>query len=569
MNTQYTEHVNSGRAVKQNITEIERELAEFDTQEGQQISKLSNVSEDTATAWKWVQENLESFEKEVYGPPMITCSIKDPQYVDAVESCLRYRDFLVITAQTLNDMKKLSDQFAKMRLGEVFIRQVQEGHSNSQPKPLSKQDFQRAGFDGWAVDFIDGPTPVLEMLISSAQIDQCPIGRGELTDEQYKLLNENMGLKRFVSGQTSYAVSRRREYGPQAVSTSVRPVQSAKYWTDQPVDASARREIQQRIDTANSELKELTDLVKPLKADMAVLKQKGEDLRKEIEDIKKEKAVLQSAWSAQKALPDKIQAEEETLEGKIRDGEEVQEQRRKLRTQADHAVLRRAKKTLDYKEHITKLRNCHDEIIEAEIRLVEAISDVASLKERNEDTVRERDVEQEKVRTIEAEAKRVKDVARKAMETCAVLMNDPANADHIDAFKNIPGGLTVEGLELDIGAEESKLEFIHAGNPNAIKDYEKREAEVERLKAKITETETSLSEIFRNITRIRGKWEPELDILIARISDAFSYNFEQIGCAGEVNVHKHEDFDQWAIQIKVKFRSVVPFILVIFTDPGH
>jgi chromosome segregation ATPase len=277
-------------------------------------------------------------------------------------------------------------------------------------------------------------------------------------------------------------------------------------------------------------------------------------LRKEIEDIKKEKADLQKAWSAQKALPDRIQAEEETLEGKLRDSDEVQEQRRKLKTQIDLAVIRRAKKTLEYKEHITKFRNCHEELIEAEIRLVEAISDVASLKERHEDTVRERDIEQEKVRTIEAEAKRVKDIARKAMETCAVLMNDPANADYIEAFKNIPEGQTVEALETEIAAEESKLEFIHAGNPNAIKDYEKREIEVERLKAKIADTETNLNTISRNITKIRGKWEPELDTLIARISDAFSYNFEQIGCAGEVNVHKDDDFDQWAIQIKVKFR---------------
>ena len=555
--------------MKQNISETQRELAEFDTQEGQQISRLSNISADTAKAWKWVQENLGSFEKEVYGPPMITCSIKDPQYVDAVESCLAHRDFLAITAQTLDDMKKLSAQFASMKLGEIFIRQVDEGRSSSQPKPLSHQDFQRAGLDGWAIDFIDGPLPVLEMLNSSAAIDQCPIGRRELNDEQYKVLSENPRLKKFVCGQNSYRISRRAEYGPQAVSTSVKFVQSARYWTDQPVDASARREIQQRIASLTDELKELSETVKPLKVEIVLLKEKKNVLGKEIEDMKKDKGELQKAFASWKALPDRISAEEDTLEEKIRDGDEAQELKRKLRTQADHAVLRRAKKTLDYKEQVTKLRKCHDEVIEAEIRLIEAISDVASLKERNEDTVRERDIEQEKVRTIEAEAKRVKDVAKKAMVACSALMADPANANHLDAFKRIPDDLTVEGLELDIDAEEAKLGFVHAGNPNAIKDYEKRASEVEKLKAKISDTETSLSTISDNITDIRGKWEPELDILIARISEAFSYNFEQIGCAGEVNVHKAEDFDQWAIQIKVKFRWVVPITFLILTNPFH
>ncbi|KAE9380162.1 P-loop containing nucleoside triphosphate hydrolase protein [Stipitochalara longipes BDJ] len=553
---QYSEHVIAAKAFKQNITEAERELAAFDTQEGQQMSKLENFSKDTAKAWKWVQENLDSFEKEVYGPPMITCSIKDPRYVDAVESCLRPNDFLVITAQTLNDMKKLSDQFTDvMRLGDVTIRQVEEGTSNRRSKPLSQQDFQRAGLDGWAIDFIDGPTPVLEMLVSSAQIDQCPIGLSEPSDEQYNLLAENIRVKRFIIGTNSFLVSRRAEYGPQAVSTSSRGIQPAKYWTDQPIDVSARREIQERIDSLKSEFRELSEKARPLKEEIPNLKEKGAAVKKEIEDIKKEKAELQRAWSSQKALPDRIQAEEETLQGKLRDGDEVQEQRKKLRIQIDHAVLRRAKQTLEYKEHITTLRKCHEELIEAEVRLVEAISDVASLKERNEDTVRERDIEQEKVRTIEAEAKRVKDIARNAMNTCAAIMNDPDNADHIDTFKNIPDGLTVEALHIDIAAEESKLEFIHASNPNAINQYRQFQASVDKLKAKISETEASLEAITQNITKIRDKWEPKLDTLIAKISDAFSYNFEQIGCAGEVDVHKDDDFEQWAIQIKVKFRE--------------
>jgi hypothetical protein len=48
-----------------------------------------------------------------------------------------------------------------------------------------------------------------------------------------------------------------------------------------------------------------------------------------------------------------------------------------------------------------------------------------------------------------------------------------------------------------------------------------------------------------------------VDQLISQINDAFSYNFEQISCAGEVGVHKDEDFEKWAIEIKVKFRYVV------------
>jgi chromosome segregation ATPase len=152
----------------------------------------------------------------------------------------------------------------------------------------------------------------------------------------------------------------------------------------------------------------------------------------------------------------------------------------------------------------------------------------------------------------------VKGIAKKSMNICAQLMQDPENEKHIDTFKSLgkdlPEGMTVESLQMDIAAEESRLEFIHASNPNAIRQYEKFQIDADKLKAKIQETEASLATMAEEITEIRSKWEPQLDILIAKISDAFSYNFEQIGCAGEVNVHKDDDFEQWAIQIKVKFR---------------
>lgn len=34
-----------------------------------------------------------------------------------------------------------------------------------------------------------------------------------------------------------------------------------------------------------------------------------------------------------------------------------------------------------------------------------------------------------------------------------------------------------------------------------------------------------------------------------------SYFMIGIGCAGEIRIHEHEDFDKWAIDIMVKFRD--------------
>jgi len=63
-----------------------------------------------------------------------------------------------------------------------------------------------------------------------------------------------------------------------------------------------------------------------------------------------------------------------------------------------------------------------------------------------------------------------------------------------------------------------------------------------------------LTKVQTDITEIKDQWEPELDALVAQISEAFGENFAKIQCAGEVGVHKDDDFEQWAIQIRVKFR---------------
>ena len=109
-------------------------------------------------------------------------------------------------------------------------------------------------------------------------------------------------------------------------------------------------------------------------------------------------------------------------------------------------------------------------------------------------------------------------------------------------------------LERDVSAEEAKLELIHAANPNVIRDYERRAGEIARLTRKKEGSSAKLQALAKGVDEIMAKFEPCLDELVSRINDAFAYNFEQINCAGEVRVHKDEDFDQWALDIMVRFR---------------
>lgn len=114
---------------------------------------------------------------------------------------------------------------------------------------------------------------------------------------------------------------------------------------------------------------------------------------------------------------------------------------------------------------------------------------------------------------------------------------------------------SLEALEQEVQAVDARLEMMAEGNPGAIRAYANREEEIKKTEKLLDTIAANLSETKEEIAEIRQEWEPQLDALIRKISDAFAYNFQQIGCAGEVEVYKdEEDFDNWSIQISVRFR---------------
>ncbi|KUJ23509.1 P-loop containing nucleoside triphosphate hydrolase protein [Mollisia scopiformis] len=545
------------RVLRNRKDEAQRDLAAFDTQEGQQMNNLEKKSAQTAKAWKWVQEHLEEFEKEVYAPPMISCAIKDPRYAAAVESMLQRNDFLAITAQTTNDAKILSDQLhGTEKFTDVTIRTANDDLASlRQRAPLSPQEMRNIGMEGWAIDFIDGPEVVLCMLCNSQKLHLAAVTLNDITEPQYNLIVTGDKLIKWTTATQSYKVSKRQEYGPSAVSTITRALYPASYWVDQPIDTSARGEIEVKMKTAHEEMAALKTQNETFKSELVDLRTKEKDLEEKIRALKSEKEGLQRAYGAWKALPEKIRVEEDSLQARQNASAELTKQIKKLQNQHDLAVVRKSKYALEYKTLVEKIRDCHDELLEAQIRLIEARSDVEALTARNEDIVRQLEEEEARKKHAEQESKRVQDIAKRALAICKDILADEENAPYEQEFTHPPADMTLESLDIEIAAEQSKLEYMQLNNPNALRQYESRQVEVDKLKEKVTATETKLEKLEQHINKIRGKWEPQLDALIAEISDAFSFNFEQIGCAGSVSVHKDDDFDLWAIQIKVKFRK--------------
>ena len=186
--------------------------------------------------------------------------------------------------------------------------------------------------------------------------------------------------------------------------------------------------------------------------------------------------------------------------------------------------------------------------------LIESTSDFDTLKERNKSVKELLESQQRQVDELVRETNEVQREARSLLETCSRMLG-PGADDELRAFlQRLPEGQTTEELEAEIDSEKARLELMHEGNGGVIKEYETRQKKIDSLTSRLEEIRFALSELDDKIKELRDQWEPELDSLVGKISESFSFNMEQISCAGEVGVYKDDDFDQWAIQIRVKFR---------------
>lgn len=254
-----------------------------------------------------------------------------------------------------------------------------------------------------------------------------------------------------------------------------------------------------------------------------------------------------------------LESEERHKEANEQAMREARERIVELGFEWDKAVVERAKLVLRHQEALSQIGKAHTDLIEAKIQLIEAKSDIEGLKARNFDIMEKLEQEKLVVQQATDEATLARELGRGLSDKVRELISE--NPDKKDTYTSLAENKLAAEIGMDISAERANLELIHAANPNVIREFEKREQEIAKLTKKMDASNGKLATITQQLDDLMGKWEPKLDALVSKVNDALAYNFEQISCAGEVRVNKTEDFDQWALDIMVKFRYVLCLFL--------
>ncbi|PGH10798.1 hypothetical protein AJ79_05271 [Helicocarpus griseus UAMH5409] len=573
-------HITKGKIEKEN-----ERLENLESESGRQEQKLRMFSPDTAKAWDWIKENQSKFQQKVYGPPIVECSIKDPAYANAMESLFSRNDLLTFTAQCRDDFKLLQKVLSQeMRLHDITLKVSSSVTQAALGSPMSDEQLRALGFECWAKDQLCGPGPVTALLCSENRLNQTPIARRDITDDDYERVTKTL-ISSWVSGSQSYQIVRRREYGPSAISTRVRQLKPARFWTNQPVDVSARNSIENNVRDLRRELDLLQGRLDEQKTSLENFKHQHGDAQRVKGELEQEKAAKQTALMNYKALPTKLAQQEEKLRVSHAGMDDFRKRVAELRDKQDKIALEQASVALEYANCVDEFQRLVEDLVLAEIRLHEATSDVKALEERNKEVRRildDKRAEVEEAIKESATARAEYDKFEKDLQAFIKYLHEESGMDseELKEFLETMKGHSTDQLEADIDSEKAALELAGEGNSNVIREFEHRQHRIDKLKDQLAEFHRNLAELDDAIAEVRGKWEPKLDALVQKISDAFSDSFARIGCAGQVSVDKAEDvpeydngidsstqadndsrrsttsdFDQWSIRIQVKFRE--------------
>lgn len=533
------------------------ERAKLDTQLGQQGNLLKKLSSDTAVAWEWLEKNKASLglREDVYAPPILSCTIPDSDYADAIESQLRRPDFVAITCTNSSDSRIVQDklvgtkQSGGLGLHNITIRTT----PNTRPlPPVSQDELHQLGFSSWIVDHIVGPDPVLAMLCDSARLHAAAFASQPLSHEQFDALQKSK-IRKWVSGREVFQISTRAEYG--ASSTSVVQLKRAQYFTGDAVDTEEKSRLEREIEDLKRQIERRRSLHDDAVAKIKQIKWKQSEIDSTKSQVQAEEERLRNTLSEWQALPRKIEDKKVALQAIRETMAETHSRITAIETKSKDVSLAVAGLTLQYAKQVIQLRTMHEDFVEAEIRLIEANSEVEGYASDNRIIQLTLQRKKDEIERLEKEKAVATAKCKEHMATANRIIQSISEAEQeaMQEYTELP---SAEALDDEISTITSRLELMAEGNPGAIKAYEQREKDIKDAQETLDNNTLQLERTRESLTEIREKWEPELDALVAKISDGFSHNFHKIGCAGQVGVYKDEDFEKWAIQIQVRFRYV-------------
>ncbi|KZT29504.1 P-loop containing nucleoside triphosphate hydrolase protein [Neolentinus lepideus HHB14362 ss-1] len=549
---------------------LHESIARLNDVNHQKLQQLARWDRDCADTIEWLRQNQHKFRKPIMEPAIISVTVPDKAYATAVEACFGGTQMKTFVAQCeedydlLNHLVNDTDKAIGRRVRvPTWFRPYSE--TGLAPPPLSSDEMAAMHFDGYAIDFVECPqemkwylTKELNLHRTAIALDskKVPVAQAMELVSRLGPRGEGGGAT-FIAGMTQNRVTRSR-YGKRLPQNSTYDIKPARNFGQSSVDKDAMKRFDAQIATAQQNLSKLEEQVKGLTEEEARIRTEFNAKKAKYDEFMERKKAVQKTQEKLQRMEINRASAQKQLEME-RNKPSVKDRRADLNRKTLINCQKRAKLARDYNDLARAVIAEQAEATRIGLQYLQIGANAKALeklvKQHDEEfqtTYEEYTKVNEIFQAAKTESKEKLDISRAKLDAA-----DPEISARFREMENNHemDEMTIEGIRLELETQEAELSMNLNTNAGVIEQFERRKAEIESLSRTIEGRERRMAKIEKSIKAAQDNWEPALEKLIARIGAKFSAAFDRIGCAGEIRISRHEDFDKWAIDILVKFRD--------------
>ncbi|KAJ3032828.1 Structural maintenance of chromosomes protein 5 [Rhizophlyctis rosea] len=407
------------------------------------------------------------------------------------------------------------------------------------------------GFDCTILDVLDGPPLVLGLACKNNNVQNIPVTLRTL--ERTTEVERNPKVSQFVSGSMSYRIMRR--YGSQTVRGQ--KCREASFLKTA-VDTNRKAELEASIEELREQLEAIQKRTAEKSAEEQKVRKQDNKIRQEKETLTRRRKEMEEELKSFHRILTQIDIKQNQFEKTKQEDSSTDEKEAEVMRGLKACHVKKAKLALDFHKVQGDLMDVAQQWVVAELRSVKLQAEHLASVNKMRDLQEDKETAQHEFDRAKQEFDRTKTLAREAKDEYVNLAHkDGLTEDECaQIVEELHPGVSADELEDLVEEKRTRVGLIMAVDPAALERFEKDKKSIAKKESERDAKTVRAEELAGRIRRVRGKWEPQLQQLVVRISESFSQAFDSIGCSGEVKLNPDEsDYAKWGIDILVKFRD--------------
>ncbi|VEU23139.1 DEKNAAC104266 [Brettanomyces naardenensis] len=551
------------------IKELEKQLSSSDRLLTLDYRRYSNVIDSV----KLLRREAGRLGIQYFEPPLVSIRVKDKRIAPVMERVIRNTNMTAFTVGNRPEYDKLTkflyDDHSQVGRG-VGVRTLGI-NSNTEPN-VPRSVLKSLGFDGYLIDFIEGPKEVITMLCENENLQNTPISLAELpSDKLDKIVHEishggRYSFSRFVAGDSIYTFLH-SSFGSRQTSTTIRPIPNfSNIFTDS-ISTEQKEKVKNEIEELKNQINKNKEEIEACSGELQSKKNENEVLLEKVHAVRaklklyarqvKTKVKYETQLST---LKDSIKLEKRNIKKLKRQGKENQMDK----TLDSILMLEKSRISIlaEIGPVMGKMSQLDEEIMKCEVLRIQEENKANAIEELSKSIVsslqqlkEDKDKAKKEFTDMNVEYKEMLKKYKELLMTYSEEVKEELRKTVEDLDNR--GLMTEEGIDGELGRVRSNIKLRrNRGGGYSVEMLEENERSISELKRNIEEHEGIVNGFSEEIDEILPAWKPKLESVVQTIATDFGENLRSVANAGDVQLDSEsENYAEWKLRILVSFRD--------------